>query len=228
VIDHIIFDLDGTLIDSAGVCVELLNEMLDDRGSTRLITLKEATKLMSAGGSSMVSTLLGEECGDPVTELAEFRARYSQRVTPATCLFDGVQRGLIDLKAMGLRLAICSNKPQDLCIKVLSDVGLISLFDVIIGGAPGRAPKPAPDLMLVTLDKLDVVPEQCLFVGDSDLDYDVAKHTEVPFAFVNYGYAHPDWTIDGLDDFDCFTDLVNWIEYRSAPVMRVKTGSDRY
>lgn len=224
-IDHVVFDLDGTLVDSAVVCVEILNEMLADRGSARVITVDSAAVHMSTGGTHMVAALLAEDCGDPLAEIAEFRNRYGSRKTPADCLFPGVREGLERLVSLGFRLAICSNKPQSLCDKVLVDTGLAPLFDIVVGGAAGLRPKPETDLMDATLRRLGVSAERCVFVGDSDLDHAVACATAVPFLFVTYGYAQSGWDAPDLVRIDSFAEVADRIGMHHAPVRRLRIGA---
>lgn len=204
----IIFDLDGTLVDSNAICVGILQEMLDERGSIRRIDLSESARYMSLGGERLVSALLGQECGNPAAELAEFRDRYARTLTPEQSLFTGVRNGLERLRSARLELAICSNKPVSLCAKVLEDTGLAPLFGVVVGGQAGMRPKPAPDLLDATLSQLCAPADQCIFVGDSELDHAVASDAEIPFCFMRYGYAEPDWEPDHGESFDSFPNLV--------------------
>lgn len=213
----IIFDLDGTLVDSNAVCVGILQSMLDERGSGRRIDLGESARHMSLGGEHMVSALLGQECGSPAAELAEFRDRYARTLTPEQSLFEGVRSGLEQLRSVGLELAICSNKPINLCAKVLEDTGLAPLFGVIVGGQAGMRPKPAPDLLDATLLRLSASADQCIFVGDSEIDHAVASDAAIPFCFMSYGYAEPGWEPDHGESFDSFPSLVEHLLARVRP-----------
>ncbi|MFL6734717.1 MAG: HAD family hydrolase [Sphingomicrobium sp.] len=210
--DHVIFDLDGTLVDSALVCSEILTEMLGERRSDRVVTVECARAHMSLGGAHLVQTMLGDECGDVEAELCEFRRRYAAHPTPDSSLFDGVRYGLIRLHARGLKLGICSNKPQYLCEKVLADLGLLAMFDAVIGTSDGRKHKPHPQLMNLTLHALNARAEHTVFVGDSDQDHELALATGVPFRFVGYGYRPAGWAPEGLPVFDTFAGLVGSIE----------------
>lgn len=207
----IIFDLDGTLVDSCGICIAILEGMLKARGVARVIDPLVARPLMSVGGEKMVAALLDEHCGNPTEELTEFRSRYSAIETPPTSLFKGVAAGLDALCDLGLTMAICSNKPQQLCDKVLEDTGLADYFSVVVGGMAPLRPKPAPDLLEKTLAGLGIPPQECLFVGDSELDHAVAEQAGIPFHFVTYGYAQAGWTPSNAqiqDDFDQLVDEV--------------------
>ncbi len=210
-VGHIIFDLDGTLVDSCAVCVDILSEILVERGSVRVIDPVGARTYMSRGGLDMVSGLLGDACSDPAADLADFRARYQVRRTPEDTLFPGVADGLAQLREAGLTLSICSNKPQALCEKVLADTGLAEHFVVVVGGQAGLRPKPAPDLLQAVLDRIDHPPEACLFVGDSELDHAVAVAANMPFHFMTYGYAEPGWVLEQGSAFDCFPTMTQAI-----------------
>lgn len=205
-----IFDLDGTLIDSAVVCTAILNDMLRDRGSARVIRAADAHPHMSLGGAELVASMLGDECGDPDAELVEFRSRYAARPTPADSLFAGVRDGLDVLAANGIALAVCSNKPQHLCEKVISELGLAHAFPLVVGGRPDRRPKPAADMLEVALSGLGATRDDAIFVGDSEVDHAAAGACGVAFRFVTYGYAGG-WSAPGLIKFDRFADLVGAI-----------------
>lgn len=208
---HVIFDLDGTLVDSCAVCVDILSEIRVERGAMAPIDRIGARAYMSRGGQDMVAGLLGTACIDPAADLIDFRARYQRRHTPADTLFPGVAAGLTQLRAAGLVLSICSNKPQELCEKVLADTGLAAHFAVVVGGRPGLRPKPAPDLLLAVLGELGTTPDACLFVGDSELDHAVATAARMPFHFMTYGYAEAGWVLDGGAAFGCFDTMTRAI-----------------
>lgn len=205
--DTIIFDLDGTLVDSCGVCSGILQDMIVARGHGHVIDLAYARGFMSRGGEAMVTALLGPACIDPAQDLLEFRERYTATTTCMEALFAGVPEGLDRLAAQGYTLAICSNKPQQLCDKVLGDTGLDGLFSVVVGGRPGILPKPAPDLLDKTLALLGADPAHCVFVGDSELDHQVAATRGIPFHFLTYGYADAGWQPSGCGVHDHFSDL---------------------
>lgn len=205
---HVIFDLDGTLVDSARQCIGIVDAMLADRGSDRRVDPVAARVHMSSGGQHLVAALLGAECGDPVEELADFRRRYQASPTPPEALFDGVARGVAALHEKGLSLAICSNKPQHLCEKVLADTALAPYFSAIVGERQGLRPKPAPDLLQAALEAIGSDGSHCAYVGDSELDHDVALAASIDFCFMTYGYAAPAWTPqagESFGDFDALT-----------------------
>lgn len=204
---HLIFDLDGTLVDSSAICCGILTAMLRDRDSDHCIDGDHARQFMSHGGQQMVAALLGPACGDPEAELAEFRARYTRTPTPTSALFPEVAAGLNALHAAGFALSICSNKPQHLCDQVLADVGLSGLFTEVVGQQGGLRAKPAPDLLDEVLRRIGAAPKHCLFIGDSELDHETALARRIPFLFVTYGYAARNWLPDDSAIFDSFAAL---------------------
>ncbi len=215
-IDHLIFDLDGTLVDSVSICTDILNGMLCDRGTDVRISAEDAVAFMSRGGLAMIEGLLGDHCRAPADDLSEFRSRYAQSITPRASLFEGVREGLNQLARDGFRMAICSNKPQNLCEKVLADLGIDHHFAAIVGTNPSRRSKPHSDLMDATLDVLDVEASRCIMIGDSQLDQTVAKGAGMTFLLVTYGYAEEHWDQAGVRRFERFSDLVSSLKAMRA------------
>ncbi|HEX6661800.1 MAG TPA: HAD-IA family hydrolase [Sphingomicrobium sp.] len=219
----LIFDLDGTLVDSSSILVAIVNDMLRERGSERVVTVDEAAPFLSHGGAALVRGLLADDCTDLVRELADLRERYASQTIPAETLYEGVRAGLHELDGHGFQLGICSNKPEYLCEKVLSDLGLDPLFSAIVGSAPGRPQKPAPDLLNLALERLDTEPARAIMIGDSEVDHALAEGVCVPFLFVSYGYADETWDPSSLRQFSRFPDLVGWLtsRYPAEKVRRV-------
>jgi phosphoglycolate phosphatase len=215
VIRQVIFDLDGTLVDSCTVCVQILGDMLVDRGSDHSIDPVTARPWMSLGGAAMVSALLGPACVDPDKDILEFRARYRETPTPPAALFAGVAEGLAHFRDAGYSLSICSNKPQELCEQVLRDTGIADLFGTVVGLRTGLRAKPEMDLLHTTLKSLRASPSDCVYVGDSEIDHEVADKAGMPFVFMSYGYAKPEYRCEG-ESFDCFRTMSKAVTSRIA------------
>ena len=222
---HLIFDLDGTLVDSAPVIVAVLNEMLCERRSERRTSVGELRPWLSLGGGALISTVLQVEGDELVRELADFRARYVAHRTPAACVFRGVRKGLHDLVSAGLVLGICSNKPQHLCEKVLDDVGLTRFFSVIVGSAPDLRQKPDPDLLDRAMRKLQARPSRSFLIGDSDVDHATACAAGVPFLLMSYGYAPEEWDTRQLTQFHTFAELVESFIPEQAPSLPLREAA---
>jgi len=195
---HAIFDLDGTLVDSMAVCTDIMNAMLVDRGSTLLLTPDVARPHISIGGSNMIASCLGEFCEDPHAGIAEFRARYIDMPTPETSIFAGVREGLQRLSDSGYSMSICSNKPQNLCEKILAELRLEQFFGTVVGGRPGIPAKPSPDLLDLTLRLSGHSAEDSCFVGDSEPDHLAARALGIPFILVSYGYGELEGPCDDV------------------------------
>lgn len=195
----IIFDLDGTLVDSAPLIASILNEMRPERA----VTAAEARKYLTQGGAQIVAELLQSD--DIDADLATFRLLYRSRPTQPDCLFPGVRDGLQSLFDAGVLMAICSNKPLELCHKILNDLDL-DHFTTIAGSVDGSPLKPDPHLARQACVGLGPNP---LYVGDSKVDYETAAVTGIPFAFVTWGYAEEGFSFDG-QRFDHFEDLVQF------------------
>ncbi len=200
----LIVDLDGTLVDSAPLIAGIINSMLADRGVDRRVAAIDARAHLTQGGSQLVTALLGPDLVDLDTDLADFRTRYVALDTPPDCLFPGVREGLGALEAMGIRMAICSNKPQSLCDKIVADLDLGDTFDAVIGSRDALPLKPAPDLAQLALDRLGADPADCFYVGDSEVDRQTAANAGIGFLFVTYGYAEPGQPMPAFDRFDRF------------------------
>lgn len=213
---QLIFDLDGTLVDSCAICCEIASEMLADRGISARIDPLMARPWMSIGGARMIAALLGSSCGDPEEEIVDFRRRYAEKQTRSESLFPFVASGLPMLVEAGYSLAICSNKPQNLIENVLRDTGLTPLFASVVGLRPGLQPKPAPDTLDAVLKELGTTSDCCRFIGDSEIDHQLAEQAGMPFLFVTYGYADSNY-VAPESSFDCFGALVEALTGSKPP-----------
>ncbi len=227
-IEHIIFDLDGTLVDSVNVCTEIINTMLVDRGSAVLVQGEDVRPYLSVGSAPMMAALLGGFCSDPEADIAEFRRRYAELRTPLDCLFPGVADGLKALDDAGYRLGICSNKPQNLCEKVVTETGIAHHFGVIIGGRSGVPAKPMPDLLDLTMRKVGASASTSIFVGDSNVDQMVANARGLAFVAVSYGYGHDGWADTQPHVYDDFSVLIGSILNQPGAVCRTRTTPQKY
>lgn len=212
-IKAVLFDLDGTLVDSAGDIAEALNRSLEQLGHARVA---EATVRgwIGEGVRQLVATGL-RHAGDaraPEAVMDAFMVHYRDCLLRSPRLYPGVAAGLAALQARGLPMAICTNKPQALVAPLLEHLRIDGFFAAIVGGdsLPQRKPDPAPLLHLARV--LGVEPRDCLMVGDSATDRDAAVAAGMPVALVRYGYPR-DLVLDQagaialLDDLRQLQDL---------------------
>ncbi|MBU6166026.1 MAG: HAD family hydrolase [Alphaproteobacteria bacterium] len=186
---HILFDLDGTLVDSVRITCAIIDSMLAARGLAHRADPALARAMDAVGGAAMIATVMGPHCRDVDAELAEFRARHALAPTPPDLAFPGVASALGRLAAAGIGLGICSNKPQPLCDRILADLGLAGAFACIIGSRPGRPRKPDPDAAWQALAIMRADPATSLYVGDSSVDVATARAAGLPIALVGWGYG---------------------------------------
>ena len=183
----LLFDLDGTLIESASLVGDILNSMRLEKGLAPLGSDRYRV-WSSRGGSYLVGHALeaGPESVGPL--LDEFRRRYHELPTPMESVFPGARELLERLTDAGRLLAICSNKPQRLCHKLLDETGLIRFFGAIVGGDTLDKSKPDPTPLTYALSRLGGETDTALMIGDSAVDQRTADAAGVRFAFFTGGY----------------------------------------
>lgn len=211
----VVFDLDGTLLDTAPDIHAAAASMLRALGRAEL-PLSQVSSFIGKGVENLVDRCLAAGGGTDgqvrSDALALFNAHYLASPTSLTRPFDGVERLLDRLKAVGVSLGVCTNKPQLLAERVLTETALAARFTMVIGGLPRLARKPDPDPLRFCLAQLGAARDECLYVGDSEIDALTAAATSVPFALFSGGYrATPADRFSGAFVFDHFDDLARMI-----------------
>ncbi|MCR4376860.1 MAG: HAD hydrolase-like protein [Rhodospirillales bacterium] len=186
-INTILFDLDGTLIDSAVETGVVLNLMRAERGYVSLEN-SQFRHLISYGAGSLIKMALDPSDEDLPELIAEFRAKYSVLETPTSSIYPTVVETLTILKGWGFKLGICTNKPQNLCAKVLADTGLDSYFNCIIAGESSINPKPHPEPVHFAISSLSADASSTVLIGDSTTDQRAAQSAGIPFILYTSGY----------------------------------------
>ena len=189
----IIFDLDGTLVDSAPDIHCALNAVLEQ--NTLPCLDLEAVKLMIGGGPEVLVRRALDKPG-LVRTAAEigrltvsFQHAYHEQGNTLSALFPGALRCLEQLASQDIPVGLCSNKPQQLCQQLLADLRIEHLFAAVQGSGSGLPPKPHPAALLATLRRLDASADSALYVGDSATDVETARRAGVPVALVKGGYT---------------------------------------
>lgn len=221
----IVFDLDGTLIDSAPQIHAVANKVFTDSG-LQPFAFDVVRGAIGNGVGVLVSRLLQsqglESTGPLQAELAGHFVKIYEEAFDLTVLYPGVAVALTELAKAGHRLAICTNKPEGPARAVLRHFGLADLFEVMIGGdtLATRKPDPAPLLAAVRL----LGPGAALFVGDSEVDAEIARAAHVPLALYTQGYRTAAVeTLGAAITFDDFSALPRLIS-RLGPLPGRKTG----
>lgn len=209
---NLIFDLDGTLIDSVPDIHAASNALLADEGLGTL-DLPTVRSFVGKGVPHLVECLLGaHDIHDPARAARmtrAFGARYEKAVG-LTHPFSGVPEALSHLREAGHKLAICTNKPVAPARAVLRHLGLLDQFVAVIGGdsTPKRKPDPAP--LYLALEACGDGP--ALYIGDSEVDAECAENAGVPLLLYTQGYRST--PVEQLthsaafDDFAALPDLV--------------------
>ena len=187
----LIFDLDGTLADTAPDLLGATNAVLAAWGRPRL-DLTSLRHMVGFGARALITQAM-EASGAPVTEeelppLVEvFLAHYRAHIADASVLFPGVAETLAGLKKDGARLAVLTNKPQELTDPLLPLLGLGGVFDAVYGA--GRKPYTKPDPRIFADVRADCGGGPGVMIGDSITDLNTARAVGAPCVLVSYGFT---------------------------------------
>lgn len=185
----IIFDLDGTLVDSLGDIAAAANRTLEDIDFPPLP--KEIIASFVGNGLPKLVERMIRHVGLPAerhTELTKrMRAHYDAAASSTTVPYLGIPDALEELQAEGHSFGVCTNKPEAPARHILDALGLSRFFDVVLGGDSMTIRKPDPRHLLASFDALDSAGPR-LFVGDSEVDAETAVRADVPFLLFTQGY----------------------------------------
>jgi phosphoglycolate phosphatase len=199
----IVFDLDGTLIDTAPDLVATLNVILTREGLSPL-PYDIARNLVGGGAKSMIARGLeagGRPCPPSRLEelFADFIAHYSEHLTERSQPFPGVTDALNALSGRGYQFAVCTNKIERLSTNLLKHHGLAGRFVAICGPDTFGIEKPDPEILRRTVTKAGGTLEQAIMIGDSIIDIHTARAAGIPVIAVDFGYSERPVTDFGPD-----------------------------
>lgn len=185
----LIFDLDGTLLDTLPDIAENINKMLSKYGYPER-TYAEMRKFIGCGAKNLVK----DSIGVPLTE-AELEERlefynkiYTASSSPMTKLFDGVSDMLIELKKRGYKLAILTNKPQSTTDRVVKEHLSLFEFDAVVGQRQGVKIKPDKEAAVKIMNLLGCLPKNAYMIGDGETDALTAINAGINGISVLWGY----------------------------------------
>lgn len=189
----VVFDLDGTLIDSLPDVIAALNRLLEEEGR-RPVTIDEGRHLIGEGAAPLVSRALaatGSQATDK--DLAALVERYLvlYRAVPVefTTVYPGVVEVLDGLRDANVAMGVCTNKPDGMSRIVLAALGLDSHFASVIGGDVLPVKKPDAGHVFAVLEEMGAAVGTTIFVGDSPTDMSAARNAGLPSVAVSYGYS---------------------------------------
>ncbi len=182
----LLFDLDGTLIDSAQDIALALEKTLKQVGLIHKMP-DDVRPFVGGGVKALLERVLGEDYREEFVEI--FRSNYRENPVVYTRPFEGVVETLKVLKEAGLRLAVVSNKPEDLSVEILRRLDLADMFDFIAGGDTFPEKKPSPLPIIETLKILDADPCESVMIGDTEADLVAGKGAGTKTALAQWGYV---------------------------------------
>ncbi|HSN88949.1 MAG TPA: phosphoglycolate phosphatase [Thermoanaerobaculia bacterium] len=195
--EAVVFDLDGTLIDSRRDIATAINRMRGELGLPPL-ALEQIVTMVGEGARLLVERALGSGFTPEEADraLARYLIHYDEVCLETTEPYPGVSEMLAAL-AKSYPLALLSNKGEALSRKILDGLGLTPLFREILGGDTLPTRKPDPSGLLLVAERLEVPAGKLLLVGDTWVDAETAKNAGCPFALVEWGFPRPP-KLDGV------------------------------
>lgn len=212
----VLFDLDGTLIDSAPDLAGAANELRRDRGLADL-PYTALRPMVGSGARGMVGAALDLKPGDEGYDAArdEFLQRYERRMLHETAVFPAVQVLLAQLARQRLPWGIVTNKALRFAEPVVTGLDLMTKAAVLIGGDSTPHSKPHPAPLLAAADRMDVAPERCVYVGDDRRDVQAGRAAGMATLAAAWGYLGDGesvhlWGADAVIAQPL--DLLQWLE----------------
>ncbi|MFN4142314.1 phosphoglycolate phosphatase [Aestuariivirga sp.] len=215
----VIFDLDGTLVDTAPDLMRATNHVLDRLGR-RPITTEEVRAFVGHGARALLTRGLAATGGLPENYDVEpdyrlFVDYYSRNIAAGSAPFPGLTRLLTRLKAEGFGLGVCTNKLEGLSVQLLDALDLSKYFGAVVGPDTIGVAKPDPRPFREAVARLGLVAPRAVMVGDSETDILTARNAGVPVIAVPFGYTPrpveefgPDRMIAHFDEaYDAIQDL---------------------
>lgn len=200
----IIFDLDGTLVDSSIDITNALNYAIRSY-SFKPLAVEDVIQMVGEGVTRLIERMAGTvdtSVKDDI--LARFLEHYSEHIVDHTQEYPGVRETLEKLSRY--KKAVISNKREALSKKTLKGLGLSGFFDLVVGSDTTAEKKPSPVPVLKALSELQTAPSETVIVGDSNFDIDAGKAAGIATIAVTYGYKpvdaikHADYMIDSMPD----------------------------
>ena len=197
-IQAVLFDLDGTLIDTAPDFIRIIKELCIE-SNVELLADEEIRVQVSEGSKAMVR-LFHPDLDDNSPELTryrdEFLRRYAANIAVDTTLFDGMKDVLLDLEARQIPWGIVTNKPRSLSMALLDALDLTNRCAVLVCPEDVKQTKPDPEPMYLAASNIGIAPENIIYVGDHPRDIDAGRAAGMKTVLAAYGYLPPELSHD--------------------------------
>ena len=187
-----VFDLDGTLADTAPDIAQALNLALNDAGLVQ-IQLKSVIGMIGGGIPTLVRrALLYLDTGEDLVEelVGSMQAHYSKNYCDKSLLMDGVEDCLKGLRDREIPLAICTNKEEGIAKMVVSALGIDKYFDIVVGSRLDLNKKPDPSMLILAADEINSPVKTTMMIGDSEVDAATGIAANSVSVIVRGGYCH--------------------------------------
>lgn len=204
-----LFDLDGTLVNSAEDLGRATASVLESYGVEAKWTKEDYISFVGNGARKLLDRAFEHKLSDEeLTKALElFQEKYNEMLLDNAYVYDGVREALDKIRKMGVKLAVVTNKPHKCAVKMVETLFGKDYFNVIIGATEDVAKKPDPYTANLALKKLDCPPGEAIFFGDSDVDIYTAKNAGIESVGCSWGFrsfeclfsASPSVIIDSPD-----------------------------
>ena len=186
--DAVLFDLDGTVLDTVEYIADSLNWALKSHGFPQ-VSPAQAESFLGNGTRRLVELALPEDCPEDVKEdvIGEYRGLYDRFCHEKTRPYRGMVELMKALKAAGVKTAIVSNKPDSM-VQTLERVYYPGVPDIVLGEREGLARKPAPDMVLFALNAIGAEAARSIYVGDTEVDIQTARNAGMGCISVPWGF----------------------------------------
>lgn len=190
---HLIFDLDGTLVDTKDDLAAATNYMLAVLGFPQL-PIAQIVSFVGNGARVLVEKALGTDQEHLVDHgFGVFMRYYSAHLLDQTRLYEGIDTLLLEARRLGIVLSVLTNKPETPSRAILSGLGIDSLFVDVVGGDTLPVKKPSPQGVLYLHRQVNIGLQETLLIGDSRVDYDTGMAAGIAVCGVTWGFGAADF-----------------------------------
>lgn len=191
----VIFDLDGTLLNTIEDLADGVNHALEEYGYPSR-SIEEVTAFVGNGIMNLIDLSMpgGKNNPDFYEVFGEFKSYYSEHCMEKTRPYDGITELLKELSARRIKTAIVSNK-NDAAVKRLADKYFSGYINLAVGERENVKRKPAPDVIFEVLNEVGSAVDECIYVGDSDVDIRTAQNAEMDCVIVDWGFRNRDFLV---------------------------------
>jgi phosphoglycolate phosphatase len=213
----ILFDLDGTLVNTSADLTNALNYALKPYGLKEL-SVEDTIKLVGEGITRLIEkALINENIQQRENAIKRFLNYYSKHLTDFSKIYPGVPETLEMLH--NYKKAVISNKRENLSVQLLDNLGLLKYFNIVVGSDTASEKKPSPIPVFYILQQLHVTPDKAAIVGDSNFDIEAGKKAGIKTIAVAYGFRDKNLLLDADYVIDRFNDLPSVLDRNSLKLI---------